>query len=114
MTLVVDEMRDAIIELAGNRRGDETRDRWLERAARAAGISFRTAKAFFNREAKNPGIEAVEKVRVALRQNTPADLGQIRDKLQYLQAEQNRIAEQVQALARALERAASRSQAAPL
>ena len=59
------EMRQAIIELAGNRDLFDTRDRWLERAARAAGISRRMAKTFFYNEPCNPSAEVVESVRRA-------------------------------------------------
>lgn len=59
------EMRDAIIELAGNRALFDTRDRWLERAARSAGISRRMAKTFFYGEKCNPSAEVVESVRRA-------------------------------------------------
>lgn len=62
---LVMEMRDAIIELAGNRALFDTRDRWLERAARAAGISRRMAKSFFYCERCNPSAEVVEAVRAA-------------------------------------------------
>lgn len=59
------EMRDAIIELAGNRALFDTRDRWLERAARSAGISRRMAKTFFYGEKCNPSAEVVDCVRRA-------------------------------------------------
>lgn len=59
------EMREAIIELAGNRALFDTRERWLERAARAAGISRRMAKTFFYTEKCNPSSEVVESVRAA-------------------------------------------------
>jgi hypothetical protein len=59
------ELREAIIELAGNRALFDTRDRWLDRAARAAGISRRMAKTFFYGEKCNPSAEVVAAVRSA-------------------------------------------------
>ncbi len=59
------ELREAIIELAGDRALFDTRDRWLDRAARAAGISRRMAKTFFYSEKCNPSSEVVESVRSA-------------------------------------------------
>ena len=67
MSALAAEMRGAIIELAGNPAVFDTRDRWLEKAARAAGISRRMAKSFFYSERTNPSAEVVESVRAALR-----------------------------------------------
>lgn len=65
VTQVAIEMRDAIIELAGNRAIFDSRALWLERAARAAGISARTAKALFYCESADPKSSVVEKIRAA-------------------------------------------------
>jgi hypothetical protein len=65
VSALVAEMREAIIELAGDRALFDTRDRWLERAARAAGISRRMAKTFFYNEKCNPSSEVVDAVRAA-------------------------------------------------
>jgi hypothetical protein len=67
------EMRSAIISLAGERAVYDSRDRWLERAARAAGISRRAAKTLFYAESNNPGSEVVEKVRAALTRKKDAE-----------------------------------------
>jgi hypothetical protein len=64
---LVEEMRDAIRELAGPRDFNDTRESWLARAARKAGISFRQAKAFHYGETPNPRVQDVEKVRAAVR-----------------------------------------------
>jgi hypothetical protein len=64
---LIDEMRDAIRELAGPRDFNDTRESWLNRAARRAGISFRQAKAFHYGETPNPRASDVEKVRTAIR-----------------------------------------------
>lgn len=54
MSNLIEELRDAIIELAGNRALFDSRERWLARAARKAGISTRTAKSLFYREKNDP------------------------------------------------------------
>jgi hypothetical protein len=66
VSALIVEMREAIIELGGNRALFDTRDLWLERAARAAGVSKRMAKSFFYNEPCNPSAEVVESVRAAL------------------------------------------------
>lgn len=63
---LANEMRDGIVALAGERNWKETRARWLERAARAAGISYRTARAIFYGEIRDPRGSVVERVRCAL------------------------------------------------
>jgi hypothetical protein len=65
VSALIVEMREAIIELGGNRALFDTRDLWLERAARAAGISKRMAKSFFYNERCNPSSAVVESVRAA-------------------------------------------------
>ena len=67
MSSLAIEMRQGIIRLAGERSWFETRQRWLERAARIAGISTRTAKALFYCEIVDPKSSVVERVRSALR-----------------------------------------------
>jgi len=66
MSTVTEEMRDAIIKLAGERAFFETREVWIARAARRAGITARQAKAFFYREASSPRHQDVEAVRLAV------------------------------------------------
>ena len=61
------EMHKSIITLAGEREWFENRDRWLEKAAHAAGISYRRAKAFFYRESVDPKSSAVDRVRIAVK-----------------------------------------------
>lgn len=60
------EMKQSIITLAGDRSWSETRERWLSRAARAAGISQRAAKCMFYVEDREPRASTVEKVRRAV------------------------------------------------
>lgn len=60
------EMRTAIADLGGPRGDGDTRERVIERAARRAGISFRTAKSLFYGETSNPRASVVERVRAAL------------------------------------------------
>lgn len=66
---IADEMRAAIIDLAGPKDWIDTRQRWLERAARRAGISFRAAKALYYGETPDPRSSVVEKIRAALKQH---------------------------------------------
>lgn len=60
------EMRNSITALAGERGWSETRERWLERAARTADISFRTARSLFYGSDHEPRASAVERVRAAV------------------------------------------------
>jgi hypothetical protein len=66
MSTVTEEMRDAIIKLAGERAFFETREVWIARAARRAGITARQAKAFFYKESPSPRHHDVEAVRLAV------------------------------------------------
>lgn len=59
------EMHSAISKLAGHRDWHDTRGRWLEKAAKTAGISYRQAKSLFYGETKDPKWSVVEKVRAA-------------------------------------------------
>ncbi len=59
------EMHTAISQLAGDRHWRDTRGRWLEKAAKATGISYRQAKSLFYGETKDPKWSVVEKVRAA-------------------------------------------------
>ena len=65
VTDIAIEMRSAIIELAGSREVFDSRQLWLDRAARAAGISSRMARRLFYCETNNPSSEVVESVRRA-------------------------------------------------
>jgi len=67
------EMRRAIIGLAGNREVFDSRERWLDRAARAAGITRRMAKSFFYCECADPKASIVDRVREAIEKNKAED-----------------------------------------
>ncbi len=60
------EMRNAVIALAGERNWGETRQRWLERAARRAGITYRSARALFYCEPHQPRAAVLHSVRAAV------------------------------------------------
>ena len=62
------EMRQAIVEMAGERGWNETRLRWLDRAAREAGISYRAARALFYLEPHEPRGSVVERVQRAVQE----------------------------------------------
>ncbi len=89
------EMRKAVVDLAGPRAVFDSRARWLERAARAAGISPRMAKALFYCEIADPKNSVVEKIRAArarkkkdeaLLHAGQDELQQIRDRLSRLES----------------------------
>lgn len=73
MSEIVVEMRDAIIELAGDRDVFDSRALWLERAARRAGITARMAKRLFYGECADPKASVVESVRGAVRRKNLSD-----------------------------------------
>jgi hypothetical protein len=66
VTQIANEMRQSIIALAGVRGWGETRERWIEKASRAAGISYRTAKSIFYEEIADPKSSVVEHIRNAV------------------------------------------------
>jgi di/tripeptidase len=66
MSDIVIEMHEKIALLAGDRTWHDSRDSWLSRAARNAGISYRTAKALFYKERPDPKSSVVELVRGAV------------------------------------------------
>lgn len=80
-------MRDAVIQAAGPRDWNDTRDSWLMRAARVLGLSHRRTKAIFYGEARR--ISADEYLAVQARIAT-------------LKAKQERHGERLQELASAL------------
>lgn len=79
MSDLIEEMHAGIAELAGPREWHDTRDSWLNRAAKRAGISFNMARAFFYRQSTNPEARNVERVRAALRKLTADHAGQDED-----------------------------------
>lgn len=66
MSDIVIEMHEKIALLGGDRTWHDNRDSWLSRAAHNAGISYRTAKALFYKERKDPKSSVVERVRDAV------------------------------------------------
>ncbi len=66
VTTVAFEMKSSIARLAGQRALHDTRESWLRRGARAAGISYRQAKSLFYGESADPRSSTVEAVRGAL------------------------------------------------
>jgi hypothetical protein len=66
MSDIVIEMHEKIALLGGDRTWHDNRDSWLSRAARNAGISYRTAKALFYKERLDPKSSVVERVRSAV------------------------------------------------
>lgn len=68
-----EELHDGLIKLAGLRAWSDTRESWLARAARKAGIPPRTARAIFYREIKDPKWSVVAAIRSALRERDVRD-----------------------------------------
>ena len=92
------EMRNAVIALAGERSWHETRQRWLERAARRAGISYRSARALFYCEPHQPRASVLHSVRAAVgrlkeeeAKNRDAELAEIRKTFEATAARLSRI-----------------------
>lgn len=62
---IATEMHLSIVDLAGERAWSDTRESWLARAARRAGISYRAAKSLFYKEQADPKFSVVYRVRQA-------------------------------------------------
>lgn len=58
-------MRDVVAAVAGPRGWGETRESWLARAARAADVTYRQAKALFYGEITDPEHRAVRRMKAA-------------------------------------------------
>ncbi len=80
-------MRDLVLEVGGNLRGDENRKSWLARVARTIGVTPRMARAAWQNEIKDPEHKVVWKLRAAVaRQEAEA-----KDELQKLHERLARI-----------------------
>ena len=98
MSAIATEMRECICAIAGERGWTETRQAWLARAARKAGISFRAAKAIFYGEVTDPKASVVEGLRAAAAQKTKSiekaaqhEFADIAGRLDRLEATLNQI-----------------------
>lgn len=65
VTSLAAEMKEHLAGLAGPFADSDTRESWLARAARRAGISYRQAKAIFYGETRDPRASIVEQLRRA-------------------------------------------------
>lgn len=83
---IATEMRQCIVTLAGERSWAETRVRWLERAARVAGISYRAARALYYCEPHDPRASVVESVRAAIQKRNSQAEASGRDEYEVLSA----------------------------
>lgn len=61
-------MRELVAAVAGSRQWADTRQSWLSRAARKAGISYRQTKALFYGEIKDPNHRSARLMRDAAEQ----------------------------------------------
>lgn len=111
MTAIADEMKQSIEQLCGPRDFHDTRESWLARGARRAGISYRAAKAFFYREKINPRATDVEAVRSAILKNGAEHNDRHRERAS---ADHAHIRAEIHDLIENLDRAVSRLEAAGL
>lgn len=79
-----DEIHEGIVRLAGVRAWSDTRESWIARAARKAGLSPRMARSLFYREIDDPKWSVVAAVRDALRRFDEHQEANARDELQSL------------------------------
>jgi hypothetical protein len=98
MTDVSLEMRRSIIQLAGERGWGETRERWLERAAARAGVSYRTAKSIFYSELRDPRTSVVALVRHAIERKSAIKEESARDEFARLDARMRILERRVDAI----------------
>jgi hypothetical protein len=110
MIAIDDEMKRSIEQLCGPRDFHDTRESWLARGARRAGISYRAAKAFFYREKINPRATDVEAVRAAILKDG-ADNDRHRERAS---ADEATIRAEIHDMLENLDRAVSRLEAAGL
>lgn len=83
------ELRRSITAVAGERAWNETRERWLERAARKIGISYRQAKALFYCECSDPRASVVEKVRSAAVKKAQSEAGELASRFEAIAGAMN-------------------------
>jgi hypothetical protein len=67
-------MRDLVAAAAGPRQWNDTRESWLARAARNAGVSYRQAKALFYGEITDDEHKTVRRMRAAAGRHEAAEL----------------------------------------
>ena len=90
-----DELHDAMIRVAGPREWSDTRESWIARAARRAGVPFRTARAVFYREIRDPKWSVVETIRAAARAFDEHNESKSRDELIALRARIERLEQEI-------------------
>lgn len=86
---IATEMREGLAVVAGPRLAGDTRESWLARGARRAGISYRQAKSLFYGEAADPRASVVEKIRaakVAADKQVRGDLERLKEDVAYARA----------------------------
>lgn len=79
-----DELHEGIVRLAGVRARSDTRESWIARAARKAGLTHRMARSLFYREIDDPKWSVVAAVRDALRRFDDIQEAVARDELDTL------------------------------
>jgi hypothetical protein len=71
-----DPMRELVASVAGPREWGDTRESWLSRAARRAGVSYRQAKALFYGEITDADHKTARRMREAAGRHEAAQLAQ--------------------------------------
>jgi hypothetical protein len=79
-------MRELVAAVAGPREFSDNRKSWLNRAARRAGISFRSVKAVFYAEITDPNHHAVRLLQCAARERAGALAGRFETIAQNMEA----------------------------
>lgn len=75
-------MRDVIAAVAGPREWNDTRESWLGRAARRAGITYRQAKALFYGEITDPEHKAARRMLDAAQKNGTKEAQELADRFE--------------------------------
>lgn len=83
------EMREAVATVAGPRAFHETRESWLARAARNAGISFRQAKSLFYGEITDPEHKAARRMLAAAERQGKREASDLADKFESIARSMN-------------------------
>lgn len=80
-----ERMREYLIDAGGDQRHGETRERWLERAARACRLSYRRAKGIYYRETKRVEIGEYEHAKQAAHVAKLRQIAELRARLDLLE-----------------------------
>ena len=80
-----EHMREFLLDAGGSRQHGESRERWLERAARRCGLSYRRAKSFYYRETKRVEIGEYDRAKQAAHVAKLREIAELRARLDRLE-----------------------------